>query len=92
MPSARNIKVAKVLWLICAYFANGSQERIFVRTALLAILPASVAVVALQIWINTINGSLFTALQNRDIHGFFAGWSSSSLGFSASSQAVPSRR
>ncbi len=71
MQSKRNIKAAAVTRLIWAYFGSSSPERIFARTSLLVALAAAAAVVALQVWINTTNGDLFNALQNRDTHGFF---------------------
>ncbi len=71
MASKRTVEATEVSRLICAYLANVSQERIFARASLFGILALAFVMVALQVWINTINGDLFTALQNRDIRGFF---------------------
>ncbi len=71
MSSNRKMRAFEMARLVCAYFSSKSEERLFARTGLVTILIASVSVVMLQVWINTINGNLFTALQNRDVHGFF---------------------
>jgi len=68
----RDASTAATARLLHCYFSRQSDERSFARFAFLTILLLCFAVSGLNIWINTINGALFTALQQKDVHAFFS--------------------
>jgi putative ATP-binding cassette transporter len=67
----RKTKAWAAARLIFLYFSPRSSERRFGCVAIVCISAACVAVVQLSVWINTISGQLFTALQDRNIQHFF---------------------